>query len=144
MWVQNGVAAYLGCKSKKAAWEKSSASHGAHLGQLHGQLGKKCCSGRVNILAATGLRMAFQWPFPGAYCFPVGTRESYNLSCSYLCCSVTRFAACLCGPWGCALCDLSPSLCLLSKLSKVCSDRQSSAAVIPGLPSMSSGAKEGM
>lgn len=88
---------------------KSSAFQGAHLGQLHGQLGEKCCSGRVNILAAMRLRMAFQWPFPGAYCFQVGTRESCNLSCWCLCCSVTWFAACLCGPWGCALCDLSQS-----------------------------------
>lgn len=38
-----------------------------------------------------------------------GTRVIWNPSCWCLCCSVAWFAAHLCGPWGCALCDLSQS-----------------------------------
>lgn len=37
------------------------------------------------------------------------TRESCHLSCLCPCYSMTQFAACLRGPWGCALCDLSQS-----------------------------------
>lgn len=77
---------------------KSSASQGAQLVQLHGQLGEKCCSGRVNILAAMGLRTAFQWPFPGAYCFQIGARESCNLRCDMVCCMLV---------WAMGLCSVS-------------------------------------
>jgi len=44
---------------------ESSASKGAHLGQLDRQLGEKCCSGTENISAGneTYLSLAFRWPF---------------------------------------------------------------------------------
>lgn len=74
-----------------------------------------------------------------------GTRESCNLSCWCLCCSVTEFAACLHGPWGCALCDLSQSQPLPPQQAVKDVLRQAAFSCChPGLPAMSSGAKEGM
>lgn len=77
--------------------------------------------------------------------FSTGTRESCNLSCLCLCCSVTQFAACLCEPWGCALCDLCQFQPLPPQQAAKDTLRQAAfSSVILALPAVSSGAKQGM
>lgn len=85
--------------------------------------------------------MAFSW------CLLLSSRHQGKLQpvllvSALLCDSVLH----ACVGHGVVFCviSVSSSLCLPSKLSKMCSDRQHSAAFILGLPAMSSGAKKGM